>query len=69
MVFGYTYPRLDLEVSKKMNHLLKAPFCVHPKTGKVCVPITPAAAFEFDPDAVCTVQGLLQVRWDLNAWI
>lgn len=59
IVFAYTYPRLDMEVSKKMNHLLKAPFCVHPKTGKVCVPINPAAVWEFDPDGVCTVGSLL----------
>ena len=43
----------------QMNNLLKAPFCVHPKTGKVCVPIDPAAAWEFDPGAVCTVGALL----------
>ena len=32
---------------------------MHPKTGKVCVPIDPEAAWEFDPDTVCTVGGLL----------
>lgn len=38
---------------------MQAPFCVHPKTGKVCVPVRPEEAYEFDPDTVCTVGGLL----------
>lgn len=38
---------------------LQAPFCVHPKTGKVCVPIDPAAAWDFDLDQVPTVQQLV----------
>jgi hypothetical protein len=94
-VFACAYPRLDIEVSKKMNHLLKvrsmcnlrfapqgvcmrsclyarmltadeqhlwrvqAPFCVHPKTGKICVPISVDEAAAFDPDKVPTLQDLV----------
>lgn len=38
---------------------LQAPFCVHPKTGKVCVPLDPEKAHLFDPEDVPTVHTLL----------
>jgi hypothetical protein len=43
-----------------MNHLLKAPFCVHPKTGRVCVPFSPGKVDRFSPDEVPTVLQLVE---------
>lgn len=59
IVLEYTYPRLDVEVSKKLIHLLKSPFVVHPGTGRVCVPINPKKLDDFDPLGVPTVTELL----------
>ncbi|KKY21628.1 putative dna primase small subunit [Phaeomoniella chlamydospora] len=65
ILLEYTYPRLDVEVSKKRIHLLKSPFVVHPGTGRVCVPITSNASEEtrkvenFNPLTVPTVTDLL----------
>lgn len=60
IILQYTWPRIDAEVSKHRNHLLKAPFCVHPKTGRVCVPVDPTRIDEFDPAKVPTVGQLLK---------
>ncbi|PGH16576.1 hypothetical protein AJ79_01682 [Helicocarpus griseus UAMH5409] len=61
----YTYPRLDAEVSKKLIHLLKSPFVVHPGTGRVCVPIDVRRVEEFDPLSVPTVAELIE---EINEW-
>ncbi|CAE7531747.1 PRIM1, partial [Symbiodinium microadriaticum] len=58
LVLKHCYPRLDANVSKAQNHLLKSPFVIHPKTGRVCVPIDPTQADTFDPFAVPTVRTL-----------
>jgi len=59
IMLQFAYPRLDIAVSKGMNHLLKAPFCVHPKTGRICVPFNPEQVDQFNPEEVPTVSQLL----------
>ncbi len=61
-------------MSKGLNHLLKSPFCIHPKTGKqgidhlisgkVCVPFDPTQVESFDVNRVPTLN---QVIKDISA--
>merc|ERR1712080_681441 len=60
IMLQFAYPRLDIAVSKGMNHLLKAPFVIHPKTGRVCVPFNPSKVEKFDPTEVPTVLQLVE---------
>ncbi|EDR29967.1 DNA primase small subunit, putative [Entamoeba dispar SAW760] len=62
IVFTYLYPRLDINVSMKRNHLLKAPFCIHPATGNVCVPIPFNKIIDFDVTRVPTLISVQEER-------
>eukprot|EP00041_Stephanoeca_diplocostata_P024698 m.632823 g.632823 ORF g.632823 m.632823 type:complete len:498 (-) comp22579_c1_seq12:376-1869(-) len=66
IVLQYTYPRLDVNVSKQLNHLLKSPFVVHPKTGRVCVPIDLEDIDAFDPFTVPTIGDLMSELDDFS---
>ena len=55
LVMATLYPKLDVEVTKQTIHLLKAPFCIHPATGNVCVPIIDG----FEPNDAPKLRNLL----------
>ncbi|KAF7635640.1 DNA primase [Meloidogyne graminicola] len=56
-VLEYAYPRLDENVTTGINHLLKAPFTVHPKTGFIAVPLN----FEEITDSTINLNELPRV--------
>ncbi|KFO75025.1 DNA primase small subunit, partial [Cuculus canorus] len=60
IMLQFCFPRLDINVSKGLGHLLKSPFSVHPKTGRISVPLDLQRLEQFDPFAVPTISSLCE---------
>jgi DNA primase small subunit len=52
-------PRLDWMVTRQPEHLLKGPFCVHPKTGFISVPMSLDLLLKFDLNKIPKIDNLL----------
>ncbi|KAH0794730.1 DNA primase small subunit [Histomonas meleagridis] len=67
LIYYFTFPRLDANVTTIMNHLLKSPFSIHPKSGLLSVPIPENMFDQFPPNWVPSLKDLLSDNPDALA--
>ena len=54
-VLAYVWPRIDINVTKGTNHLIKSPFVAHPKTQRIAVPLKRDELLTFKPATAPTL--------------
>ncbi|KAH9385507.1 DNA primase small subunit [Nematocida major] len=59
-LYDLLFPKLDANVTKQMKHLLKSPFCIHPRTGRVCVPLDLARMESLQLEDIPTLSSVLE---------
>ena len=59
LIYLFSFPRLDANVTITMNHLLKSPFSFHPKSGLLSLPIPQDKFSEYPPNWVPKLEDLL----------
>ncbi|XP_063983554.1 uncharacterized protein LOC135165801 [Diachasmimorpha longicaudata] len=59
IMIGCCYPRIDVQVTAQISHLLKAPFSVHPGTGRISIPFRPDNVWEFKIPDVPVVSAVV----------
>lgn len=66
LIFQFSFPRLDANVTITMNHLLKSPFSFHPKSGLISLPIPENKFADYPPTWVPKLIDLLNGDDDAN---
>ena len=58
VVMMCTFPRIDKDITTTMQHLIRCPFTVNGRGGRVCVPIRYQDALEFAPELAPTASTI-----------
>ena len=59
-LFESLFVRLDSNVTSETKHLLKAPFCIHPKTEKVCVALSVESIDNISIEEIPTLDDVIE---------
>ncbi|EIJ88582.1 DNA primase small subunit [Nematocida parisii] len=68
-LYSELFPKLDVNVTKQTKHLLKSPFCIHPRSGRVCIPIDITEIDKLSLESVPTAESVVRNKSHLMPYI